>query len=49
MTGPNVGSSATPAINSRAFGRKIIGWIVTPVIRASGFAERARLRMPAAA
>ena len=42
MTGPKVGSSAMPAISSRAFGRTIIGWIVTPVMRASGFAARAR-------
>ena len=31
-----------PAISSRAFGRKIMGWTVTPVMRASGFAARAR-------
>ncbi len=36
MTGPNVGSSATPAISSRALGRLIIGWIVTPSMCASG-------------
>src|SRR5262249_19404540 len=41
MTGPKVGSSATPAINSRAFGRKTSGWMVTPVIRASGLTARA--------
>ncbi len=44
MTGPNVGSSATPTISSRAFGRTIMGKTVTPSIRASGFAARARLK-----
>ena len=43
MTGPKVGSSAIPAINSRALGRRIIGWMVTPVMRASGL-RRARPR-----
>ena len=41
MTGPKVGSSAMPTISSRAFGRTIIGWTVTPVMRASGL-RRAR-------
>ena len=43
--GPKVGSSAMPAISSRAFGRRIMGWIVTPVMRASGLAARARARI----
>ena len=43
MTGPKVGSSATPTISSRALGRTIIGKTVTPAMRASGFAvARAR-------
>ena len=37
ITGPKVGSSAMPAINSRAFGRITIGWTMTPSMRASGF------------
>jgi hypothetical protein len=49
MTGPKVGSSAIPAINSRAFARTIIGWMVTPVMRASGLAARARARISSTA
>ena len=45
ITGPKVGSSAIPAISSRAFGRKIIGCIVTPVMRAPGFIAFALARM----
>ena len=48
-TGPKVGSSAIPAISSRAFGRTIIGWMVTPVMRASGLLLRARARISATA
>ena len=49
ITGPKVGSSAMPAMSSRAFGRSTIGWIVTPVMRASGLAARARSRISAVA
>ena len=49
ITGPKVGSSATPRINSRAAGRLIIGWIMTPSICASGRARVARAMISAAA
>ena len=49
MTGPKVGSSAIPAISSRALGRKIMGWMVTPVMRACGICSRARARISATA
>jgi hypothetical protein len=41
MTGPKVGSSATPTISSRALARTIIGKTVTPAMRAPGLAARA--------
>ena len=48
-TGPKVGSSAIPAISSRALRRRTIGWTVTPAMRASGLAALARARMSEAA
>src|ERR1700730_2355533 len=39
-TGPKVGSSAIPTMSSCAFGLTIIGWMVTPLMRASGRAAR---------
>jgi len=49
MTGPKVGSSAMPRMSSCAFGRTIIGWMVTPAMRASGRAARADAMISAAA
>ena len=45
ITGPKVGSSAMPAISSRAFGRRTIACTVTPVTRAPGFSRSARSKM----
>ena len=41
-TGPKVGSSASPAMSSRALGRRTIGCTVTPATRAPGFSRSAR-------
>jgi hypothetical protein len=49
MTGPKVGSSAMPTMSSQALGRIIIGWTITPAMRASGRAARARAMIWAAA
>ena len=42
-TGPKVGSSARPAISSRAFGRRTIGCTVTPVTARLGLQARGAL------